>query len=543
MARRGISQKPRCAVGAQALHAPEVEERDGAVVVEQVVAGVRVGVEHAEAGDAPEEEAVDDLAPPVAQRLVDVVDLGPPPSVDHLHGEHPVARELGEHLGHADERMAAVVLGELRLVRQLGARSRAPRRSAPTISSAMARTSKLRNCGHDALGDLDEREEQLGVGQVVADGVGDARVLHLDRDLGAVVQAGGVDLADRRGGDRRGGELGEELLGRAPELALDDGGHEHRVHRLGVGLQRGEGGSVHLAVGAVEGGADVDEGQDLAHLHQHALRAGQDVGVALGVADVELEAGAPLALEAAAQDVDDASARGPGGEGGERRRAPQPALGDRHRRPPHCSLSVPQCILRRCRAPSTPTRERLLDEAMRLFGERGYDATSVAEIERSAGLTPGAGGLFHHFRTKEAVLVAGIERQLARLEAVRQIRGAIPPLGDLRAELTLVARYVFLELEEEQELLRVLISESRQRPHLLTGAVEQVVRGTFNEFAALLARSGGTEVGAALALGSLVAFASAELLLGQAPVDADREEVIATWVEMVMGLVERVTPG
>jgi AcrR family transcriptional regulator len=187
---------------------------------------------------------------------------------------------------------------------------------------------------------------------------------------------------------------------------------------------------------------------------------------------------------------------------------------------------------------SSPTRERLLDEAMRLFGDRGYDATSVAEIERSAGLTPGAGGLFHHFRTKESVLVAGIERQLARLEAVRQIRGAIPPLGNLRAELTLVARYVFLELEEEQELLRVLISESRQRPHLLAGAVEQVVRGTFNEFAALLGRSGGTEVGAALALGSLVAFASAELLLGQSPVEADREDVIATWVDMVMGMVD-----
>lgn len=189
-------------------------------------------------------------------------------------------------------------------------------------------------------------------------------------------------------------------------------------------------------------------------------------------------------------------------------------------------------------ATSSPTKERLLDEAMRLFGERGYDATSVAEIERSAGLTPGAGGLFHHFRTKEAVLVAGIERQLARLEAVRQIRGAIPPLGNLRAELILVARYVFAELEEEQELLRVLISQSRQRPHLLTGAVEQVVRGTFKEFSSLLERSGGTEVGAALALGSLVAFASAELLLGQAPVDAEREEVVATWVEMVVRLVE-----
>lgn len=190
---------------------------------------------------------------------------------------------------------------------------------------------------------------------------------------------------------------------------------------------------------------------------------------------------------------------------------------------------------------STPTRDRLLDEAMRLFGERGFGATSVAEIERSAGLTPGAGGLFHHFRSKEAVLAAGIERQLARLEAVRKIRGAIPPLGDPRAELTLAARYVFLELEEEQELLRVLISEGRRRPELLTHAVDEVVRGTFNEFAALLARSGVTEIGAGLALGALVAFASAELLLGQAPLDADQEDVITTWVDMVMGLAS--APG
>jgi hypothetical protein len=35
------------------------------------------------------------------------------------------------------------------------------------------------------------------------------------------------------------------------------------------------------------------------------------------------------------------------------------------------------------------------------------------------------------------------------------------------------------------------------------------------------------------------AVSTAELLLGQAPVDADREEVIATWVEMVMGLVAK----
>ncbi|MGH9208726.1 MAG: TetR/AcrR family transcriptional regulator, partial [Acidimicrobiales bacterium] len=45
--------------------------------------------------------------------------------------------------------------------------------------------------------------------------------------------------------------------------------------------------------------------------------------------------------------------------------------------------------------PTTPTRERLVTEAMRLFGEQGYKATSVAQIEAAAGLAPGSGALYH----------------------------------------------------------------------------------------------------------------------------------------------------
>src|ERR1700761_7578950 len=106
-----------------------------------------------------------------------------------------------------------------------------------------------------------------------------------------------------------------------------------------------------------------------------------------------------------------------------------------------------------------PTRERIVDEAMRLFSERGYEGTSIARIEEAAGLTPGAGGLYHHFETKEAVLAAGIERRLERLEALRRIRGVLGSLGDLRAELKLTARYLLAELDEEAELLRILASD------------------------------------------------------------------------------------
>lgn len=182
-----------------------------------------------------------------------------------------------------------------------------------------------------ALGDLDEREQQLRVRQIVVDGVGDSRILHLDGDFGAVMRAGQVHLADRRSSDRRWRELGEDLLGRTPELALDHGGGEYGLHRLGVGLQGGQRTPVDLAVLATDRRAHVDEREDLPDLHEHALRARQRVGVPLSVADVELRAGAPLAAEPAPQHVGNAPTGRSHRHGGERSRAPQPTLGNRHR--------------------------------------------------------------------------------------------------------------------------------------------------------------------------------------------------------------------
>jgi len=43
---------------------------------------------------------------------------------------------------------------------------------------------------------------------------------------------------------------------------------------------------------------------------------------------------------------------------------------------------------------SSTTRDRIIDEAMRLFSQHGYAATSIVKIEAAAGLTPGAGGIY-----------------------------------------------------------------------------------------------------------------------------------------------------
>jgi AcrR family transcriptional regulator len=188
----------------------------------------------------------------------------------------------------------------------------------------------------------------------------------------------------------------------------------------------------------------------------------------------------------------------------------------------------------------TPTRERILDEAMRLFSDRGYSATSIAGIEEAAGLTPGAGGLYHHFKSKEAVLAAGVQRQLERLGALRRIRAVLGSLGDLRAELKLTARYFLAELDDESELLRILASDVRNRPQALTAAAEELVSSALADFAGWIAAEAEREVSpeeakamAVVGLGSLLSARLLPDVLGL-PIEVDDEALVDAWVQMML---------
>jgi AcrR family transcriptional regulator len=188
---------------------------------------------------------------------------------------------------------------------------------------------------------------------------------------------------------------------------------------------------------------------------------------------------------------------------------------------------------------STTTREGIIDEAMHLFGQHGYAATSIAKIEAAAGLTPGAGGLYHHFPSKEAVLAAGIELRLSRLGALREIRNMLGSLGDLKAELTLTARYVLAELDSESDLLCILTSDARNRPQLLAAAVEALVSSTFTGFATWLGERAERPIAdeeaaaiAAIGLGSLLSTRLLRDVLG-IPAPVNDQTLVDTWVQMM----------
>jgi AcrR family transcriptional regulator len=53
-------------------------------------------------------------------------------------------------------------------------------------------------------------------------------------------------------------------------------------------------------------------------------------------------------------------------------------------------------------------RERILSAAARLFGDRGFAAVRTREIALAAGVSEGT--LFHHYHTKQSILLAVAER-------------------------------------------------------------------------------------------------------------------------------------
>jgi AcrR family transcriptional regulator len=185
------------------------------------------------------------------------------------------------------------------------------------------------------------------------------------------------------------------------------------------------------------------------------------------------------------------------------------------------------------------TRERIISEAMRLFAERGYRGTTVGDIEQAVGLAPRAGGLYKHFASKDEVVTAGIERHVAEIEAMHSAM-ELMPLGDVRAELTLIARWTLHELRNEQNLMKIVFRDGDQFPELVELFSERIVNRGYREAATVIGRifqqagvfDRDPNAVAAIALGSLVHYRIEETMFGRPPAGVGEEQFVETWVEV-----------
>jgi len=122
------------------------------------------------------------------------------------------------------------------------------------------------------------------------------------------------------------------------------------------------------------------------------------------------------------------------------------------------------------RAPRGSTRERILDVALELFIEQGYDKTSLREIAERLGVTKAA--LYYHFERKEDILLElhlrlhALGRDvLDRLDQLDEQESftAWPELLDRFIDEVLANRDLFLLHQRNQSAFEQLLDTERHR--------------------------------------------------------------------------------
>ncbi|TNY35597.1 TetR/AcrR family transcriptional regulator [Thermomonospora catenispora] len=196
---------------------------------------------------------------------------------------------------------------------------------------------------------------------------------------------------------------------------------------------------------------------------------------------------------------------------------------------------------------TTSTRERIVAESLRLFADRGYAATSVAEIEAAAGLSPGAGGLYRHFRSKEEVLAAAVREHIARTkDQISNVLEIAEEFQDrpLEVRLRMACKAGLAKMREEQDLIRVLFRDLDQFPGLVAEMRDGLVNPLYDSIATWLSTqpeyAGADEDWQAVATvlgGAVVNYWLANESLYESPSRVDEARFVDAWVRLALGLV------
>ncbi|MFL5911278.1 MAG: TetR/AcrR family transcriptional regulator [Gaiellaceae bacterium] len=136
--------------------------------------------------------------------------------------------------------------------------------------------------------------------------------------------------------------------------------------------------------------------------------------------------------------------------------------------------------------PDEPGREKILDAARDLFGERGFDATSIAEIGAEAGISKSV--LYHYFGSK-----AGLYRTLLEKDGralVEAVAAAVPAEGVVTPRLRPGVDAYLRFLSEHPASWRLMTRDPPADPELraVRTEVERAVAAALEELLSVPAK-------------------------------------------------------
>ena len=153
------------------------------------------------------------------------------------------------------------------------------------------------------------------------------------------------------------------------------------------------------------------------------------------------------------------------------------------------SVSIPEMIMVQSTnaasgmVPPAPGGTAILDAALRLFAERGFDGTSMRQVSEAAGVSKA--NIYHHFESKEALYIAVLRSSVA------DTRELLKDLADPTERFeTRVARYarahlahIFEHAMASRLILREALAGDESQARTLA---DQVVGENFRQLIAIL---------------------------------------------------------
>ncbi|CAN7627103.1 TetR family transcriptional regulator [Mesorhizobium sp. LjRoot246] len=188
----------------------------------------------------------------------------------------------------------------------------------------------------------------------------------------------------------------------------------------------------------------------------------------------------------------------------------------------------------------SPGRERILREAIRLFAERGYDRTSVPDIQEAAGLSRGSGALYKHFPSKQDLLATAIEEFVGTAREGRaELGGAALPIDESSRRLV---EGMLEKLGANRDVLRILWRDLEHFPGLKASARVEIMQSTYLAVAEWLRehqrqgelRPHDSEAVAAVIVGSVAMFRVFEAIWGETAIDISDERFASAWSDLLL---------
>jgi AcrR family transcriptional regulator len=190
-------------------------------------------------------------------------------------------------------------------------------------------------------------------------------------------------------------------------------------------------------------------------------------------------------------------------------------------------------------------KKELIKVSLRLFSENGYDATSIRDIAKAAGVTEGL--IYHYFRSKKDLLKTIVECSVLDNPLDRYLKTAEQlPLCEV---LVRIGRDILESLRKKKEIFRLMLAEARlfekDADYFIPKLIYENNMTRFGAFLKVRMKRGEIREMEPIILarqftGSLVAFfIFQEILLGKVVTDVPAELFIKNLVDVFLNGIDR----